>query len=213
VQWAILLGKARVQPAAGRWHDWKQHVADHCDGRCVYCAISEGRFGGIRNFHVEHFRPKAKFPLLENDIANLYLACGICNVLKGDDWPCEPAADHSLATYADPATTDYNTILSVSATTHEVSASTLSGRYIIERVLLNRSQLVLERRMAALLAAFEQFETWVDGTLDSMNEAELKAVSAALLKMSQTKTVMLQDRPYRDPDTKRPVKAKAKKKR
>jgi hypothetical protein len=179
----------------------------------VYCAISEGRFGGIRNFHVEHFRPKGKFPSLENDIANLYLACGICNVLKGDDWPCEPAADHSLATYADPATTDYNTILSVSAATHEVSASTLSGRYIIERVLLNRAQLVLERRMAALLAGFEQFETWVDAALDSMSETELKAVSAALLKMTQTKTALLQNRPYRDADTKRPVKAKAKKKR
>ncbi|HEX5476186.1 MAG TPA: HNH endonuclease [Vicinamibacterales bacterium] len=179
----------------------------------MYCAISEARFGGIRNFHVEHFRPKGKFPMLENHIANLYLACGICNVLKGDDWPCEPAADHSLATYADPATTDYNTILSVSAATHEVIATTLSGRYIIERVLLNRAQLVLERRLAAMLAGFEQFERWVEGALDDMSEAELKAVSATLLKMSQTKTAMLKDRPYRDADTKRPVKAKAKKTR
>jgi hypothetical protein len=77
----------------------------------------------------------------------------------------------------------------------------------------NRAQLILERRLAALLAGFEQYETWVDGALDSMNEAELKAVSAALLAMSRTKTTMLQNRPYRDPDTKRPVKAKAKKKR
>jgi hypothetical protein len=213
VRWPILLGKARVRPLAGKWHDWKQHVADECDGRCVYCAITEGRFGGIRNFHVEHFRPKRKFPLLENDIANLYLACGICNVLKGDDWPGEPATDHSLATYADPATTDYNTILSVSAGTHEVSASTLSGRYIIERVLLNRPQLVVERRMAALLAGFDQFETWVVGALGNMNKAELQAVSATLLMMSQTKTKMLQNRPYRSADVSRSVKSKAKKKR
>jgi hypothetical protein len=213
VQWPILLAKARTQPVAGRWHQWKQEVADHCCGQCVYCAIHEARFGGIRNFHVEHFRPKNRFPKLENDINNLYLACGICNVLKGDDWPCEPAADHSLATYADPAVTDYNILLIVSPVTHEVSASTFSGKYIIERILLNRAQLVLERRLAAMLKAFGEFEKRVDGALPSMSASELKTVSAMLLTLSRTKTTVLQNRPYRDVDTKRPVKSKASKKR
>lgn len=179
----------------------------------MYCAIPEGRFGGIRNFHIEHFRPKVRFPKLENDIKNLYLACAICNVLKGDDWPCEPAPDHSLAAYPDPSVTDYNTLLVVSPATHEVSSPRLAGKYLVERILLNRAQLVLERRLAATLAFLTEFDDWVASTVGSMTGAEAKATLAILLDISRAKTSMFQARPYRDADTKRQLRSKAGKKR
>ena len=84
MRWPNVVGKSRTQPNKGEWHDWKQEIADHCHGRCIYCAISEARFGGVRNFHIEHYRPKKKFPQFENDIKNLYSAGAICNVLKCD---------------------------------------------------------------------------------------------------------------------------------
>lgn len=210
--WPKLIGKPRKQPADGRWHEWKQVVADHCDGRCVYCAIPEGRFGGIRNFHIEHFRPKAKFPRLENDIRNLYLACAVCNVLKCDDWPAEPANDHSLAAYPDPSVTDYNTLLLVSQANYEVNAVTIAGRYLIERILLNRAQLILERRLSAMLDSLAEFETWINISVKYMTPSEMKATIKVLVEISQMKTGALKARPYNNSATKRPLRSTGAKK-
>ncbi len=213
MQWPNLVGKARIRPPGKAWHQWKQVIADHCDGRCVYCAIPEGRFGGIRNFHIEHFRPKVKFPQLENDIQNLYLACAICNVLKCDDWPGEPVADHSRATYPDPFLTDYNSLFVISSTTHEVTSPTVAGKYLVERVLLNRAQLILERRLAAMRRALAEFYTWVDASISSMTLEEKETTVAVLLEISRVQTKALEARPYRDLDTKKSRSPKGTKKR
>jgi hypothetical protein len=203
VQWPNLVGKARRQPRRGTWHQWKQAIANHCDGRCVYCAIPEGRFGGIRNFHIEHFRPKVKFPKLENDIRNLYLACAICNVLKCDDWPAEPAGDHSRASYPDPFLIDYNALFVVSSATHEVASPTVAGKYLVERILLNRAQLILERRLAAMLRSLAEFDSWLSASIGSMTNEEMKTAVSVLQEISRVQTKTLEARPYRDLDTKR----------
>lgn len=202
MQWPNLVGKSRIQPTRGIWHQWKQAIADHCNGRCVYCAIPESRFGGIRNFHIEHFRPKVRFPKFENNIKNLYLACAICNVLKSDDWPAEPVADHSLASYPDPFLTDYNTLFVISETTHKVGSPTVAGKYLVERVLLNRAQLIVERRLAAILKSMAEFDAWVSGSIASMTREEMKTTVSILLEISRVQTRTLEARPYRDLDTK-----------
>ena len=213
MQWPKLVGVPRKQPRTGHWHDWKQAIADHCGGLCIYCSISEARFGGIRNFHIEHFRPKVRFPKLENVITNLYLACAICNVLKSDDWPSEPVVDHSIAAYPDPYLADYNVLFTVSPTTFELDAATVAGKYVIERILLNRAQLILERRLSATLMLLNEFETWVDQQFANMTAAELKDTIAILRNISDIKTEALTARPYLDADTKRPAKTKTRRKR
>jgi hypothetical protein len=157
---------------------------------------------------VEHFRPKVKFPHLEDVIHNLYLACAICNVLKADDWPAEPVPSHSLASYPDPADTDYNSLLFINQPTYEVASATLAGRYVIERVYLNRAQLVLERRLSMTLAFLEEFEEWVIKTLPIMTREEMQASLKVLRRISKTKTSVIEARPYRDSDTKRRAKPK-----
>ena len=213
MRWPLLAGKARTQPASGHWDSWKQVIADDCEGRCIYCGIPEARFGGVRNFHVEHFRPKVKFPALEDAIRNLYLACAICNVLKCDDWPAEPAADHSIASYPDPALTDFNMLLRTSATTHEVEADTLAARYMIERLVLNRAQLVLERRLFGVLHFLKEFEDWIGRRLDDLTPAELRSTLIVLREISGLKSTVFEARPYRDDDTKRRPKPKARSRR
>jgi hypothetical protein len=203
VRWPILIGKVRQQPATGRWHEWKQQIADDCEGRCVYCAIPEARFGGIRNFHVEHFRPKIKFPALENTIGNLYVACAICNVLKSDDWPCEPAANHSRAAYPDPSHTDFNALFVVSTKTHAVDSATVARRYLVQKLVLNRAQLILERRLGAVLRFREEFDAWINQSISKMTPTEVKTVVRILQDIGQVYTGALTARPYRDADTKR----------
>jgi hypothetical protein len=156
---------------------------------------------------------KPKFPALENDIRNLYLACGVCNVLKCDDWPCEPVADHSLATYPDPTLVDYNSLFDVSSTTYELKSSTTAGGYLIERILLNRAQLIVERRLAVMHRMLTEFEDWFERCMDDLTPTEMKTMATILLHFSRIKTTAFEARPYRDVDTKRRVKAKPRRKR
>lgn len=61
-------------------------------GQCVYCGRGISR-GAHRDCHVEHFRPRSKYPELQLDHANLFLSCGpegahgtrqTCGSHKGD---------------------------------------------------------------------------------------------------------------------------------
>ena len=98
MKWFRIPKENSKQPKSGKYSDWKARIAEECKHQCVYCAISESRFGGIRNFTIEHYRPKKRpeFSHLVNDIKNLYLACPICNTFKGNDWPAEPKKDFYL---------------------------------------------------------------------------------------------------------------------
>lgn len=50
-------------------------------GKCAYC---ESRVTAVAWTHVEHIRPKSKFPHLVVDWDNLTLACPRCNIYKSD---------------------------------------------------------------------------------------------------------------------------------
>jgi hypothetical protein len=154
----------RAQPTTGTYVDWKDSVRGYCWAQCVYCAIPEGRFGGVRNFHVEHYKPKgnSRFAGLMNKINNLLYACGICNSFKGDDWPNDPRSDHSVPAYPDPAKHDYNDLFTLSEATRTVQGLYVASRYVTERLYLNRPQLVTERRLFALHAEIEALKDVTD---------------------------------------------------
>src|SRR5262249_35031221 len=117
--------------------------------QCVYCAIHEGRFGGERNFHVEHFKPKgnSRFRSLENVYKNLYYACAICNTFKGDEWPGSVGRTFSRVGFIDPSITDYCLVFAKDNNSAEISGRNIAARYMIEQLYLNRPQLILERRL------------------------------------------------------------------
>jgi hypothetical protein len=163
-----LISKAAA-PAAGTYKDWKPQLAEESAYQCVYCCIHESKFGGQRNFHVEHWRPKARFPYLENDYANLFYACGICNSFKGDDWPNDPVAeDLSVIAYPDPSKVDYSSILEVDTSNGFVSSPYRAGLYLVERTYLNRPQMVTLRLMSFLI---EELRT-AKIAVETMHKAE-----------------------------------------
>lgn len=51
--------------------------------QCCYC---EGRIKDVAYDHIEHRRPKSKFPERAFDWDNLHLACPKCNIKKGEKW-------------------------------------------------------------------------------------------------------------------------------
>jgi uncharacterized protein (TIGR02646 family) len=55
--------------------------------KCAYC---EGAYSATSYVHVEHFRPKAKYPCLAYRWTNLLPLCTVCNINKGDTFPLGP---------------------------------------------------------------------------------------------------------------------------
>jgi hypothetical protein len=150
--WKQIDQKTRSQPAAGKYNDWKEQIAEDCHFQCVYCAIPESSFGGIDHYHIDHFRPKSRpaFFHLQNSIQNLFYACPICNRFKSNDWPGEP--DPQQPTYQDPGEIDFSSLFNVDPETLTISGKNVSANYMVLRLYLNRPQLVYERREAALRA-------------------------------------------------------------
>jgi hypothetical protein len=148
MQWFRIPKESSTKPNTGKYYsDWKEPLSIEGRGQCVYCTISLRSFGGIRNFHVEHYRPKGanKFPELENEYSNLFFACSICNGFKGDDWKSEPSTYLDNNAYPDPSKVNYSEFL-FQTNLYLIDSKYITGRYIIQKLFLNRPQLILERK-------------------------------------------------------------------
>lgn len=64
----------------------KEALINMCHGKCVYC---ESHVTHVSYPHIEHFKPKSRFPKLCFSWKNLFLACAICNSAeyKASKWP------------------------------------------------------------------------------------------------------------------------------
>ncbi|GAB1471744.1 hypothetical protein MASR2M66_26220 [Chloroflexota bacterium] len=147
MNWKKIEKDPAKQPADGTYSDWKPLLAVEGFNQCVYCAINENSMGGIRNFHVEHYRPKSKFADKENDYCNLFYSCPICNTFKSNDWPNEPIADNSIASYPNPSDVDYNTLFDIDIDKGLIEGKNVAAKYIQQKIFLNRPQLITERRV------------------------------------------------------------------
>lgn len=86
------------QKKHNNYRDYKPYLADDFHGRCGYTDCVDSWFGGKRNFHIDHFLPKKKYPHLETEYSNLVYACSYVNILKSDD----------DGNYLDPCNEDFN---------------------------------------------------------------------------------------------------------
>ncbi|MFO9416553.1 HNH endonuclease [Legionella pneumophila serogroup 1] len=55
--------------------------------QCPYCHTREPEIGGAKSFHIDHYKPKKKFPDLICEYQNLIYSCRDCNNYKSDYWP------------------------------------------------------------------------------------------------------------------------------
>jgi hypothetical protein len=188
MQWYLILKNTEKQPDKGTYSDWKPIVAEECFYQCVYCAIHESQFGGIVNYHIDHFRPKSLFAALINDLANLYYACPICNRFKSDDWPDEPSLDK--VSYPEPCKVDYNTLFEFDDKYSLIGLFTAS-KYLIHRLYLNRAQLIFERRETAMRKKVGQLITEIQAMIGQLADADLKDAYATLSKIDSVKNNLI----------------------
>lgn len=198
------IDKSQTQQPAGKYNNWKEIIRLEARQQCVYCAINEAGFGGVRNFHIDHYRPKKKFAELEHVIENLFYACAICNAFKGADWPAEPLADHSICAYPNPSEVDYSDLLVVDDE-QLVRSNFISGKYVVERLYINRPQLVMWRQRVAMMADLEELSARI---LDAISASDLGGSDATIAVDAVKKAmVLMRDvqhvAPYESADTRR----------
>jgi uncharacterized protein (TIGR02646 family) len=144
-----MLFERRENPAPQkRYQSYKLYLRKDFLFRCAYCLIHEAHYGGLRNFHVDHFRPKNKkeFRELALVYSNLYYACGLCNTFKSDWWPsAEDLAAGRL--FVDPCEEDpYGKHFEVNEEDGTLRVHTPAGQYTAEHIWLDRPQLNKHRR-------------------------------------------------------------------
>lgn len=159
MNWKRIPKEKSTQPIVGMYKDWKEQLSIEGFHQCVYCSISEAEFGGIRNFHVEHYKPKSlpAFTSLVNTYTNLFFACSICNSFKSNDWPGDPTIELNTPCYPDPSVVDYSTLFCVD-TVGVLAGNNLSAKYLIQKIYLNRPQLIINRREHLLEEKFEEIK-------------------------------------------------------
>lgn len=170
------------KPKSGTWEKWKTFLAIECNNQCVYCAISDAHFGGLWAFHVEHYKPKSTYAKLENDIRNLFYACAVCNVFKGDEWRANPKDDHSVEAFPNPSKHDFNDLFAIKNGVLE--GKYRASKYVIERLYLNRPHLIRERRIYVLQRRLEEIDKYIamfKGRVKEIRNLELKNLAIDIL--------------------------------
>ncbi len=134
------------------YRDYKPHLRPLFRYRCAYCVSHEDIMGRSDAMEIDHFRPgsRPEFKHLEKAWPNLYYSCRLCNGRKGCRWPTEEE-EHRGLRFVDPCVEDPDDHLRLSRHPRHgdfcwVISPTGAGRYTIDKIGLNRDQLVQIRR-------------------------------------------------------------------
>lgn len=171
MNWKVINRDKRVQNT-GVYNDWKQQISDDCFNQCVYCSIHENPWGGIDHYHIDHYKPKSKFSALENIITNLYFACPVCNRFKSDDWPNE-SNDLNKVCYPDPSDHNYTDLFDLNLDDYKLSGKLAASKYLVNRMYLNRPQLIYERRELILKIKAEELINEAKNLIETCNDIDL----------------------------------------
>lgn len=93
------------------YRDYRQQLRLDFNRRCGYCDSREDIASiGNAQYHIDHFAPKKRFPLLENEYSNLVYACSRCNIAKSDDWVSDSATQTVVDDkgYLDPCSDEFS---------------------------------------------------------------------------------------------------------
>lgn len=125
-----------------QYRKYKPFLRNDFRMRCGYCNSEDFWFGGPNAFHIDHFAPKSKFPLLQTRYSNLVYACPYCNRAKSNDWPSDKSNICVVGNkgYLDPCSTEYDNQLCRDEVGRIIPTTEL-GKYIHKKL-----KLYLERK-------------------------------------------------------------------
>lgn len=127
-----------------RKKDVQESLGNMFGGKCAYC---ESKIGVVDYGHIEHYRPKSKYPKRMFIWKNLLLACTKCNCkpFKGDRFPLSADGGPLLNPCVDEPSEHLDFIYDPATREARVVSKTVRGR-VTESVLgLNRRDLLVAR--------------------------------------------------------------------
>ncbi|SMN01283.1 hypothetical protein SPONL_1904 [uncultured Candidatus Thioglobus sp.] len=131
--------------------------------RCGYCDDPDIHYGQKISYHIDHFRPKNKFPNLKTDYSNLVYSCPYCNNAKSDKWK-------EVNGFIDPCDNEYDSHLERNGK-GKIRYKTDRGRYIFESLKLH----LIRHELIWSLAILERQKQQLN-KISTKNENELKAL-------------------------------------
>jgi len=194
MNWGLIVKQPAPQLAGKKYNDIevKMHLREEGGQRCVYCSINESIIGGYQFFWVEHHKPQSVDSSLKDDLNNLFYSCQICNRFKSNDWPNEPDATFALCCYPNPTAVDYKTLFDLSGD-GRLSGVYTASKYLVERIYLNRPQLIMERRRVALRDRHNQLNDEARALAERLaakGDAESTRLLLEIVKLSQDAQVL-----------------------
>lgn len=156
---------------------WEQ-VRERAERACEFCGVNEIDAAG--ELTVDHFRPKQREG--SDDLSNLIYCCFRCNIYKAAYWQDDPG----LPQLWNPRQESRDLHL-VTLDDGSLYPASLAGRFTIERLRLNRPQLIDYRRRklvaARVLSLLKTYEELTAIELPLLEqEAELSEAHRALLQ-------------------------------
>ncbi len=115
----------------------REQVRHRAQGACEFCGITEIDAGGMLT--IDHFQPRTKSG--SDTLENLIYACIACNQYKQDYWPRTETAPILWNPRKEAASQHF-----VEQEDGELTALTPTGVFTIQRLRLNRSQLIAARQ-------------------------------------------------------------------
>lgn len=109
---------------------YKKYIIKDFNNKCGYCDDLDKFNGGYRNYQIDHFKPKNKFPDLETTYDNLVYCCPFCNRAKWDKWEDKDG-------FIDPCCDEYDNHISRNDKGQIQYDTTPQGKYIYENLKLH----------------------------------------------------------------------------
>jgi HNH endonuclease len=115
----------------------REQVRQRAQCACEFCGVTEVDTGGMLT--IDHFRPRARAG--SDDLENLIYACIACNQYKQDYWPQTETAPTLWNPRQELASQHF-----FEQEDGQLTALTLIGIFTLQRLRLNRSQLITARQ-------------------------------------------------------------------
>jgi hypothetical protein len=115
----------------------REQVRRRAQCACEFCGVSEINSGNPLT--IDHFCPRSKGG--SDDLENLIYACPACNQYKQDYWPRTGTASTLWNPRQEPASQHF-----LEQADGQLTPLTATGEFTINRLRLNRSQLVAARQ-------------------------------------------------------------------
>ncbi|WP_437371254.1 hypothetical protein [Maribacter litoralis] len=153
------------------YRGYKKYLKSDFGGRCGYTNCNHLWFGGSSNFHIDHFKPKSKYPHLETEYNNLVYSCSYVNIAKSDD-------DFE---YLDPCDDDYNEHFyrDAKGSIHPIETSS-KAVYMHTKLKLYLSRYSIIYMLDLLLQKMNQLKKVIEGLTDEPYKNEVLQLQGEL---------------------------------